>query len=116
VNWSRGNWTVDLLGQRFGEYTVCEGSCDEANTQTFSSEWLFDAQLDYRFDAGVTLSVGANNIFDNVPDENLVGQTRVGTVLSPDGEIIVSSPGVFEFNRRSAPFGFNGGTMTFRHR
>lgn len=115
VNWSIGDFTFDVLGQRFGEYTVCENPCDGPdNTQTFGSEWLFDAQVDYGFDNGVTVSVGANNIFDNVPDTNLVGQTRTGTVLDPQGNTIVSSPGVFEFNRRSAPFGFNGGTYYAR--
>ena len=43
------------------------------------------------------------------PEENEVGQSRGGTIIAPDGTVIVDSPGVFTYSRRSAPFGFNGG-------
>ena len=111
ATWSKGPWTVNLQGSRYGKYTVCEGACDgtAALTQTFDSKWLADLQVDYRFETGVTLSVGANNLFDETPDKNMIGQSRGGTIIDPMGGVIVDSPGVFQFSRRSAPFGFNGG-------
>ncbi|MEM9618051.1 MAG: TonB-dependent receptor [Pseudomonadota bacterium] len=111
ANWTNGNWGLNLQGSRYGEYTVCEGACDgsEALTQTFGAEWLADIQLEYRFDRGVALAVGANNIFDQTPDRNLIGQARGGVVQDSAGNVIVESDGVFQFSRRSAPFGFNGG-------
>jgi len=111
VNWTNGNWGLNLSGNRFGSYTTCEGGCTgtAADTQEFGAKWLADVQVDYRFDRGVTLSVGANNLFDKTPDANLIGQARGGTVLDTAGNVIVDSPGVFAFSRRSAPFGFNGG-------
>ena len=34
---------------------------------------------------------------------------RGGTIeKTPGGDILVSSPGIFTYSRRSAPFGFNG--------
>ncbi len=111
ADWNRGPWRVNLQGSRYGAYTVCEGACtgSESDTQTFSAKWLVDLQIDYRFDRGVTLSVGANNLFDQTPDENLIGQSRGGRIVDQAGNVIVDSPGVFAFSRRSAPFGFNGG-------
>lgn len=111
LNWSNDNWGINLQASRYGEYTVCEGGCTGAanDTQTFGAKWLADIQLDYRFDMGLTLTIGANNLFDTTPDGNLIGQSRGGRVLDSSGNVIVDSPGVFAFSRRSAPFGFNGG-------
>jgi len=111
ANYTQGQWGLVISGQRFGEYTVCEGTCDNPNpgpgqnVQTFSSKWLTDVQIDYRVrDSGITLTLGANNLFDVTPDRNLIGQARGGSIPG-----IVDSDGIFQFSRRSAPFGFNGG-------
>ncbi len=110
ANYSNGPWDLITRVSQFGSYTVCEGACDTPsgagqNVQEFGSKWLTDIQLNYNFeDSGLTVTVGANNLFDVFPDLNLIGQSRGGTL---DG--IVSSPGVFQYSRRSAPFGFNGG-------
>ena len=48
-------------------------------------------------------------IFNVMPEKNEIGQSRAGTIIPPDGTVIVDSPGVFRYSRRSAPFGFNGG-------
>jgi len=106
ANYARGNWGLVARLSQFGSYSVCEGACDSAsNRQTFGAKWLSDFQLSYRAgDTGLKLSLGANNIFDVTPDVNFIGQARGGDIAG-----IVSSPGVFHFSRRSAPFGFNGG-------
>ncbi len=106
ANYARGSWGLVTRLSQFGKYTVCEGTCDSsANRQTFSAKWLADIQLTYQFaETGMRFAVGANNLFNSTPDRNLIGQSRGGTIKG-----IVSSPGVFQFSRRSAPFGFNGG-------
>ncbi len=115
ADYDNGPWGFNVDAMQYGEYTVCESSTDcNATTnpgavQTYGAKWLFDAQLDYRFDRGLTLSVGGNNIFDETPDGNVIGQTRGGSIYDTAGNLIVESPGVFQFSRRSAPFGFNGG-------
>jgi iron complex outermembrane receptor protein len=110
ANYSNGPWDVITRVSQFGKYTVCEGACNTPsgagqNIQEFGSKWLTDIQVNYNFeDSGLTITVGANNLFDTYPDGNLIGQSRSGSL-----EGIVSSPGVFQYSRRSAPFGFNGG-------
>lgn len=116
ANWKNSNWGLGVQLSQYGKYTVCEGDCTGAvtDTQTFGSKWLTDIQLDYTFDMGLKLAVGANNLFDVYPDLNQIGQARGGSLYDSTGNLIVSSPGVFQYSRRSAPFGFNGGHYYFR--
>lgn len=105
ANYQTGPWALIARLNQFGSYTVCEGACDSAaNRQTYGAKWLTDLQLTYTLNEAVALTVGANNLFDVTPDLNQIGQARAGDILG-----IVSSPGVFQYSRRSAPFGFNGG-------
>jgi iron complex outermembrane receptor protein len=97
-------WTVNLALNRYGEYTVTDGE-----RQTYGAEVLTDLSVSYDFDNGLRIEAVGLNIFDVTPDENQVGNTRTGAIEDgPNGPIIVASPGVFRFSRRSAPFGFNG--------
>lgn len=107
-NYSLERFTAVLAFNRYGEYTVCEGACDSPNRQTFSAKILTDLNLSYRLQDDLTINFGGNNIFDETPDRNVVGQSRAGTITDGSGNIIVDSEGVFQYSRRSAPFGFNG--------
>jgi len=106
ADYANGPWSVQTRVSMYGTYTVCEGSCDsESNVQKFGAKWLTDITVNYDFeDTGLRLTAGVNNLFSVKPDLNLIGQARGGTL-----EGIVDSPGVFQYSRRSAPFGFNGG-------
>ena len=104
-NFTKNNWDFVLGANRYGNYTVEEGNGDR---QKFGAKILVDAQLTYSFDNGVRFRLGGNNIFDEVPDINTIGQTRTGTIVDGMGNTVVSSAGVFTYSRRSAPFGFNG--------
>ena len=104
ANWIRDRWSVNLAFNRYGEYTVTDGG-----TQTYGAEILTDLRVSYAFDNGLSLAIMGNNIFDVYPDRNLIGNSRTGAIEDgPDGSLIVDSPGVFAYSRRSAPFGFNG--------
>ncbi|MCY4514803.1 MAG: TonB-dependent receptor, partial [Candidatus Tectomicrobia bacterium] len=87
----------------YGPYTVLDGQ-----RQEYDARYLTDLRLGYSLAFG-RISIGANNLFNVTPEENEVGQSRGGTIIAPDGTVIVDSPGVFTYSRRSAPFGFNGG-------
>ena len=87
----------------YGPYTVLDG-----DRQTYDARYLTDLRLGYNLGFG-RLSIGANNLFNVTPEKNEIGQSRGGTIIDPDGNVIVDSPGVFQYSRRSAPFGFNGG-------
>lgn len=98
-----GPLTVNLAFNRYGEYTVSDGG-----RQTYGAELLTDVRAAYEITEGVMLSIGANNLTDVTPDKNQIGNSRTGTIVDAAGNTVVSSPGVFTYSRRSAPFGFNG--------
>ncbi|WP_435276979.1 TonB-dependent receptor domain-containing protein [Psychrobium sp. nBUS_13] len=95
--------SVNLAFNRYGEYTVTDGG-----RQTFGAEVLTDIRVKYQINENMSVNIGGNNIFDVYPDENEIGNSRTGTIVDGSGSQIVSSPGVFTYSRRSAPFGFNG--------
>ena len=104
-----GDLTLGGALRYFGSYTVQEGSGADPARQTYGSKWLTDIQSNYQLNEGLSLTIGANNLFDQLPDLNEIGQSRGGTLTDSTGHVIVDSPGVFTYSRRSAPFGFNGG-------
>lgn len=95
--------SVNLSLNRYGEYTVEDGG-----RQTYGAEILTDVKVNYFITDNLSLNIGANNLFDVYPDKNTIGNSRSGTIVDASGNTIVSSTGVFEYSRRSAPFGFNG--------
>ncbi len=97
--------TVDYAVHRYGAYTVIDGG----KSQTFTPKYLADIQLSYGLGEYGRIKIGANNLFNVTPDINQIGQSRGGKIVDPWGNIVVDSPGVFTYSRRSAPFGFNGG-------
>nr|WP_232849829.1 TonB-dependent receptor [Bowmanella yangjiangensis] len=97
------NWDMTLAFNRYGEYTVTDGG-----SQTYGAEVLTDVRLRYHLSDDFSISLGANNLFDVTPDENQIGNSRGGTIVDGQGNVVVSSPGIFKYSRRSAPFGFNG--------
>ena len=104
-SYSRGFASVLLAVHRYGEYTVVDGG----KRQTYGAKYLTDANLSLELGRVGTLKVGANNLFDVKPDKNEIGQSRGGKIYDHDEFLIVDSPGVFTYSRRSAPFGINGG-------
>ena len=104
-----GDLTIGGALRYFGSYTVQEGSGDDPARQTYGGKWLTDIQSNYQLNEGLSLTIGVNNLFDQLPDLNEIGQSRGGTLTDSNGYVIVDSPGVFTYSRRAAPFGFNGG-------
>ncbi|HJU88583.1 MAG TPA: TonB-dependent receptor [Gemmatimonadaceae bacterium] len=91
------NFGINLGAARYGEVTVRGVAPDGSTDQTFSAKWIADASVSYRFPVryspqGATITVGADNIFDEYPDENIP---------------VNSNAGIFPYNGIS-PFGFNG--------
>ena len=99
----RGDWQVNLAFNRYGEYTITDGG-----RQTYGAEVLTDLRVVWDITEQIQVNIGGNNIFDVTPDKNEISNARTGTIVDANGNVIVSSPGVFTFSRRSAPFGFNG--------
>ena len=95
----------------FGSWWVQEGA---SARQEFGGKWLTDLDLGMRIWEKTELTLGVHNLFNVVPDENMVGQSRSGRLEDSAGNVIIDSPGIFVFSRRSAPFGFNGGFLYAR--
>ena len=122
ANWERGPLYATLGINRYGEYTVLDGT-----EQTFGAKYITDLQVGYRFAKGWHLEAGGNNIFDETPDTNRTscdsdiahGRSRAspcGGLVDDAGRVAADYPGVFVYSRRSAPFGFNGAYYYLRLR
>lgn len=107
ANYSHNGFSAVVSFNRYGEYSVTDGE-----RQTFDAKWLADLQFNFDLGDGLHLKFGGNNIFDETPEKNTVGQSRSspdGGLVDPvTGRVAADSAGVFKFSRRSAPFGFNG--------
>lgn len=78
--------------------------CDAANrcVQTFRGKTLFDLTLSYAFSERLTMTLGANNVFDTYPDK--WKNTRDGAA----GQAASYSDGQTPYTRNANQFGFNG--------
>jgi len=91
--WNLQHWDWSIGATRYGAYTTRQASeALSARDQTFGAKWLVDASVSYRPDANWTLTLGADNILNEYPDENIY---------------LNSTAGQFPYNSQS-PFGFNG--------
>jgi iron complex outermembrane receptor protein len=97
------HWTINILFNHYGKYTITDGG-----KQTYGEELLTDISVSHQMTKNLAVTVGSHNLFDVMPDKNRIGNSRGGTIEDQQGNIIVDSPGVFKYSRRSAPFGFNG--------
>jgi iron complex outermembrane receptor protein len=79
-----------LSESRFGAVTAV--STDPANDQTYGAKWITDLSLAYHFKDGLTVTGGADNIFNVFPDQTIAAN---------------SSGGIFVYSGFS-PFGYNG--------
>ncbi len=103
-SYQQDNFQLNFSFNRYGQYTILD-----LQRQTYSAELLTDIRFQYQWSKQLSWYIGGNNIFDIYPDKNNIGNSRGATIVDTQGDVIVSSPGVFTYSRRSAPFGFNGG-------
>ncbi len=70
--------------------------------QTFAAKWITDLDVTYHFAKELTFSIGANNLFNIYPTENIRSKVVNGTAFSGSDNV-----GIFPYSGVS-PFGFNG--------
>jgi len=104
ANYDVNDFSYSASLNRFGEYAVIDGG----ERQVYGAKWLTDVQMNWHYSEKMSISIGVNNVFDVTPDINTIGQTGEGHIVDGEGNTIVQSDGVFQYSRRSAPFGFNG--------
>lgn len=108
-DWSMGRAAALVRATRYGSYCGIDNGTGEnpygpptATDQDLSAKVLVDLEVSYGLLDSLTLSVGAENLFDVVPDETLFANSNFGINRYP----------------RNSPFGFNGryvyGKLAFR--
>lgn len=90
-NLSMGKFSAFLRNVYFGEVT--EATNTVANQQVFSGKIVTDLSVGYGLTKDLRLSIGANNLLDIYPDENIPANQGAGQ---------------FIYSRRSQQFGFQG--------
>jgi iron complex outermembrane recepter protein len=69
ASYSIGPLTLSARMRYYGSWTDASGNTTGDIIQEFGALTLFDALLDYRMTDSVTLRIGAENLFDEYPDE-----------------------------------------------
>lgn len=134
LNYKRGPFAISLTNTRYGEVstvaltnrtpaqvaaltpgydvTLVPVSATSANSdivQRFGAEVLTDLELSWQANRALRLSVGAQNLFDVYPDEN-IASTVASVAAGTNG---ADNVGTQPYNAIS-PFGFNGRTVFVR--
>jgi iron complex outermembrane receptor protein len=100
--WRMGDWTVNLREAYYGKSSEM-GSSDGAlyYQTTIKGRALTDLEVSYKASTALTLSIGANNLFNKYPDmvnANLLAEQRANL----DNSAVTVYPSF-------SPFGINGG-------
>jgi len=103
IDWTADDWQQQLSINRYGSYTILDG-----DSQRFSAKTLVNWRLEHHSNEQFSWYFGVNNLFDTTPDENKIGNSNGGKIITNGGDTVIESAGVFKYSRRSAPFGFNG--------
>jgi iron complex outermembrane receptor protein len=90
ANWAYNNWSAMARATRYGEAErVLDFGGGFEPTQTYGSNWALDVDVEYRFDMGLTVALGANNLLDEYPDESIYDISYFGNfpydVIPPIG-------------------------------
>ena len=133
LDYARGPFSVSLTNTRYGEVStvaltnrtpaqiaalspgydirlVPVGTAGNADMiQTFGAEWLTDLEVSWDVAPTVRVSLGAQNLFNVYPDENIA--SSIASVAA--GTNGADNAGTQPYNAIS-PFGFNGRSMFVR--
>ncbi|HEY0159728.1 MAG TPA: TonB-dependent receptor [Thermoanaerobaculia bacterium] len=90
-------WNVTARESRYGEY--CSFTILPADDQIYEPEWIADLELAYTW-GRYTFAAGAENVFDNFPDRNMVKNANGAFTAQ-------SNNGIFTYPINT-PFGMNG--------
>ncbi len=107
--YARENFNASVNVRRYGSYAVTQSS---GFRQKYSAKNTVDLRVSFSPAKRLTLTLGGNNVTDELPDRNQV-ETRGGTIVDGSGNLVVDSTGVFPYPRAAAPFGFNGAYWYF---
>lgn len=90
---TRGPLSATVHTAQFGPVGFRGTFLNETLDQTFSAKWVTDVNASYTFLRQLRVTLGANNVFDVYPDEQIPGN---------------SNAGIFPYSNTLTTFGFNG--------
>lgn len=96
TTFARGAWSGLVRANYYGKWTDAVPNATPtaaAFDQEFPAEWLLDVEASYAFNDALTVTVGADNVFDVYPDEDRRPGQRNNGIVYP----------------QFSPFGFSGG-------
>jgi iron complex outermembrane receptor protein len=99
ANWQIGDFTVNARGNYYGSWS---DAVSFPSGQVFSSKVVADLDVSYTLADRYTVTVGANNVFDEYPDRIAPSASTPIYALTNsliDGQI---------YPRSGGPFGMNG--------
>jgi len=76
ANHTIGNWKI------LARTSYYDGFFDSEDNQSYGDEFIVDAEISYAFENDMTLTFGAQNLFDEFPDENPNAAAGVGNLYS----------------------------------
>jgi len=91
ATWKLARWDLAAGATRYGTFTTRHAS-NSAQDQTFDPRWTLDASVAFRPNQKWTLTVGADNLLDEYPEQAIFAN---------------STSGLIPYSLYS-PFGFNG--------
>jgi iron complex outermembrane receptor protein len=110
ANWVSGPWTVNARENYYGWWldavdypTLADANGNVIAAQRFGAKFTTDLDISYTLMDHFTLTVGANNLFNNHPDK--IKQSSFNAIYPVTGS---TSDGQI-YPRLGGPFGFNGG-------
>jgi iron complex outermembrane receptor protein len=95
ANYKRGKMEFLIRNTRFGKTSAVFNAANISQDEFYSAKILTDLSISYTPKIWVTISTGANNIFDVYPDK----------VINP----LNKNEGILIYGNEAMPFGFNGG-------
>jgi len=100
--WKIGNWTINAREAVYGKASELQSSDGAVYYKTeVKTTAITDLEVSYRFDKAWTLSVGANNLFNQYPDQVNAGLLAEQRANLDNGAVTVYPS--------FSPFGINGG-------
>lgn len=97
LGWDYEKFSANVRGTRFGEYTILSAN-GPAGDDDIDPAWIMDVEFGYALTDAFTIFAGANNVFNEYPEE-----------LDPPGRTSGSN-----MYNTFAPFGFTGGNWYVR--
>lgn len=94
--------TALLGGRDFYLAPTVPAGANRQVVQRFGAKWITDLDVTYRVNKELTVSIGANNVFDVVAEQNIRSVVSGGAAFAGS-----DNAGIFPYTGTS-PFGFNG--------